>query len=132
MAAIPEEDRAPDSTLVFNENPAELPSQKTLGVAWSPDEDVFMFKYHQPSETPLTKQCVLSRLSSLFDPRGQLAPYTIRGRVMFQELCIAGVGWDEVLTPEQASSWTTWFDEAEQLQEIKIGRCFGDYPDCLA
>ena len=89
MAAIPEKDHSTSSTLVLNEhNSIEVPPQKSLGVAWSPEEDAFMFQYQEPAEIQYTKCGMLSYLSALFNPRGHLAPYTIRVSVMFQELCI--------------------------------------------
>jgi len=97
MSAIPEENRATSKSVKISEPADEPTSQKTLGVSWIPEEDAFAFLYQPPAAITLTKRGVLSQLSTLFDPRGQLAPFTIRARVLFQELCINGCAWDDVL-----------------------------------
>ena len=93
MQSIPEEDRALDIAKTFTEQDGSGKAmQKALGVSWMITDDYFTFHCRNPAPVTLTKRGVLSCMASLFDPRGQIAPFTIRSKIMFQELCIAGNG----------------------------------------
>ena len=131
MEAIPEDDRARSNSTVLITDHEQLPADmhKALGVAWSPAEDEFTFVYPEPEAVKFTPRGVLSQMCRLFDPRGQLCPFTIRSRVLFQETCIRGTRWDEPLDDDQIRDWKTWFEEFPQLSLIKAKRCFTDV-DC--
>ena len=90
---IPFEDRL--STLEISKD--ELPKTKTLGVIWEARKDVFTFQVEPPdvNKAP-TKRNVLSARASLFDPLQFLAPFTVRAKILLQEVWMAGVGWDEL------------------------------------
>ncbi|XP_065192597.1 uncharacterized protein LOC135823676 [Sycon ciliatum] len=86
LQSIPAADRAASATLNVGEHiHCTLPTTKTLGVTWSADKDVFSFHFKRPEFTKLTRRSVLSGLASAFDPRGQIAPFTIRARVLLQD-----------------------------------------------
>ncbi len=42
-----------------------------------------------------SKIAVLSIISSVYDPLGFLTPVTVTAKVMLQELCRGGCGWDD-------------------------------------
>ena len=74
----------------------ELPSTKTLGVWWLAEQDVFTFEKNAPSEDmKYTKRNFLRKIAILFDPLGLLAPFTIRAKILLQEIWTAGLEWDE-------------------------------------
>jgi len=125
MDSVPPDLRATtDSKAITEQDASGPPSLKTLGVTWMVKGDYFTFHYHGSPPREFTKRGVLSRMASLFDPRGQLAPFTIRGKLMFQRACLIGIGWDAELPPEQRTAWKTWFAEFEQLSSLRIDRCF--------
>ncbi|XP_065178471.1 uncharacterized protein LOC135809125 [Sycon ciliatum] len=127
MESIPPEHRAPaTSKSITAQESSGQPSQKALGVTWMVSEDYFTFHYQEPTSAACTKRTVLSRMASLFDPRGQLAPFTIRSKLLFQELCLAGLGWDDPLPKETAVAWQEWFAEMPKLTQLRIDRCFQD------
>ena len=69
-----------------------LPCAKTLGVWWLADEDVFTFKENAPGDgMKYTKPNFLSKIATLFDPIGFLAPFTIRAKILLQEMWTAGL-----------------------------------------
>ena len=71
---------------------SERPPVKTLGVLWWPEEDVFTFQVNQPAEKhDLTKLSLLKSIATLFDPLGLLSPYTVRAKVLLQEMRVSGV-----------------------------------------
>ena len=64
-----------------------LSEVKTLGVQWLPQNDKFTFTVSNNEEKGnITKRVVLGRIATLFDPLRFLAPYTIRGKMIMEEL----------------------------------------------
>ena len=53
----------------------QLPIERTLGVHWNVEEDMFCFKI-KPCDKPNTMRGVLSCISSFYDPIGFVAPVT--------------------------------------------------------
>ena len=101
-----------------------LPSSKTLGVWWSADQDVFTFKENAPSdEMKYTKRNFLKKIATFFDPIGFLAPFTIRAKLLLQEMWMAGLDWDEELSEPLINSARTWFSELSDLKHVRIPRC---------
>ena len=127
LASIPEEDRAKDAMVSLEADKSGLAGVvKTLGVAWDARTDHFTFSYNPPEQSPRTKRKVLAKMASIFDPRGQISPLTIRARNMFQDLCLQGLAWDEPLPDGEQKRWKRWFSELPDLGRIKAQRCFKD------
>ena len=101
-----------------------LPVVKTLGVSWIAEEDVFTFRYNVPEVIGFTKRSALKGLATVFDPRGLIAPFTIRSRIMFQDAWLLQSEWDDRLPQHENARWTKWFAELPDLQRLKIDRCF--------
>ena len=127
LESIPKEDRAQNAMMCLEQKTDSLASTvKALGVAWDAGSDTFTFSYQPPDIPQLTKRKVLSKMASVFDPRGKISPFTIRARVAFQVLCMTGIGWDELLPPEHGSKWRCWFTELPELSKVQASRCFKD------
>ncbi|KAL5018700.1 hypothetical protein ScPMuIL_004422 [Solemya velum] len=82
LQKIPVQDRASEVDL----SKSELPNQKTLGILWIAAKDNFTFKAKDCTEEKLTKRILLSKIVTLFDPLGFLAPFIIRGKMILQEI----------------------------------------------
>ena len=107
----------------MNLDEESLPSVKTLGVMWIAAEDVFTFKSQVSGEFELTKRIFLKKIAALFDPLGFLSPFTIRAKILMQELWIYGLDWDEKLPKELSTKIMLWFAELVLLPTIKVPRC---------
>ena len=74
---------------------------KVLGVNWDPESDQFYFDFSKTHDygkkLQITKRFVLRLLAKLFDPMGILSPFVIRLKILFQQLCLEKVEWDEEL-----------------------------------
>ncbi|KAK7886828.1 hypothetical protein WMY93_026449 [Mugilogobius chulae] len=100
----------------------DLPLERVLGLHWCVEKDVFQFKMIQ-RERPLTRRGLLSYLSSMYDPLGFIAPISLPGKILLQELCRRKCGWDSELPPDIQQRWTKWFRDLPKLSEFKVGRC---------
>lgn len=98
-------------------------SIKTLGISWNPKTDMFEFKVDLPKNQRIcTKRTLLSEISKLFDPLGWLAPTIIYGKLLLQELWIAGLSWDQELPSELQTKWIEYRNSLCDLEQIKIPR----------
>ena len=89
---------------------------KALGVWWLAETDVFTFKESAPeSSMSYTKRNFLKKIATLFDPTGFLAPFTIRAKMLLQDMWTAGVDWDDELTAPLINSAREWFGELGDL-----------------
>ena len=92
---------------------------------WEAERDVFTFQVQQPliNDKAPTKRHVLSAIASLFDPLQFSAPFTVRAKVLMQEIWMAGVDWDEELPENLRVKWEKWVSELPQLSNVAIPRC---------
>lgn len=81
LLSIPEEDRNPTIQNV-NLDLDNLPVERALGVLWELALDTLKVKVNPPSK-PHTRRGLLSVMSSVYDPIGVLAPFTIRAKMLF-------------------------------------------------
>ena len=72
-----------------------------------------------------TKRNFLKKIATLFDPIRFLAPFTIRAKILIQEMWTAGFDWNEELTESLTRSARAWFDELEKLRLIQVPGYFG-------
>lgn len=120
LSKIPDEDRI--SKLRLEEG--EFPSIKTLGILWKSKEDEFAFEPSPPpSDYLLTKRNILRKIATIFDPLGFISPFIVRGKVLLQELWVAGVDWDDPVPDSIRSKVSQWVGEIGDLGNIRLPRC---------
>ncbi|XP_055605754.1 uncharacterized protein LOC129753928 [Uranotaenia lowii] len=107
-------------------------TERVLGIIWDPEEDVFSFstdhredikEYLENFKKP-TKRVVLSCVMGFFDPLGLLAPFTVHGKTLIQDLWRSGCDWDEELNSECLGTWKRWIDLLPLVRTIRIPRCY--------
>ena len=98
-----------------------------LGLKWNVAKDTLMIDrglQRELSSNP-TQRELLSFVSSVFDPLGILAPFTITARILLKETWQAnGQKWDEPLTAEQKESFTIWVEDMKVIREIELPRLY--------
>ena len=101
-----------------------LPTERTLGVLWNAEIDCFQFEVRL-KEKPDTRRGILSNVASIFDPLGLIAPVTLKGKQVLQELCKQRKEWDEPLSSQEGifQEWQDWKRTLPELQTVKISRC---------
>ena len=70
-----------------------------------------------------TKSSFLKNIATLFHPLGLLSPYTVRAKVLLQEMWASGVDWDEPISTILSLRASQWFDELAVLPSLHIPRC---------
>ena len=100
---------------------------KVLGIIWDNDKDNLEFDLtklsknlgdHRPS-----KRGILSTLAMLFDPLGLLSPIGICAKIIFQELCVEKLDWDDPLPDSKVARWEIWLHDLDSVKTISIPRC---------
>ena len=122
---------------------------KVLGMSWNPQLDRFIFKVSlnfapkrrkvklgpdltrsQLQDLPLkaiTKRSVLSQICGIYDPLGLLTPFTVRAKIMMQNLWkndMKGLSWDDTLPESVAIEWIHFFQEMFDVEKLSFKRCF--------
>ena len=101
---------------------------KALGVSWDLISDCFRFitpNESVSSPDPMTKRSLLSLASRMFDPMGLISPFTVRAKILFQELWRRGLEWDDPLDSDIEQEWSSWKSDLLQLKDVTIPRWFG-------
>ena len=69
---------------------------------------------------PKTMRSLLSIASWVFDPMGLITPFTIRAKMLFQELWQRGLQWEDPLDEDIADQLRSWKSELSKLSRITI------------
>ncbi|XP_065108476.1 uncharacterized protein [Paramisgurnus dabryanus] len=101
-------------------------SERALGIQWSIETDTFSFN-SSLKDQPSTRRGCLSVIASLYDPLGFVAPFSLTGKRILQELCHRGIGWDDPLPEDMRSRWEEWINGLHKLKEVSIPRCYHPY-----
>jgi hypothetical protein len=100
-----------------------LPIERTLGMLWDCQADIFIFKTSTRTDIK-TKREVLQEISSIYDPMGFLSPVIMVAKILMQDVWRAGIDWDDALPPNLLAVWKAWASELEFIAKLKIPRCF--------
>ncbi|XP_015751232.1 PREDICTED: uncharacterized protein LOC107331194 [Acropora digitifera] len=101
----------------------QLPINRTLGLHWDAERDVFCLKAVS-TKKPATKRGILCTISSLFDPLGFLSPFILPIKVLIQDLWKGRVEWDDEIQGHHLKVWRQWTGSLPRLEDIKIPRCY--------
>ncbi|XP_061573965.1 uncharacterized protein LOC133440659 [Cololabis saira] len=74
-------------------------------------------------ERQQTRRGILSVVSSLYDPLGFLAPFTMSAKLMLQELCRRNLMWDEQIPPSFSKQWSDWLSDLQKMSAFTVERC---------
>ena len=100
---------------------------RSRGLSWDTDKDCFCFEFEElikfVESLPPTKRSLLRVSANIFDPLGFLSPFTISTKMLFQNLCLDKVNWDERLEGEALRKWNCLIHELSVLSNLQIPRC---------
>ena len=79
---------------------------------WVADKDEFTCKENALDDSMVyTKRNFLKKIATFFDPISFIAPFTIRAKILLQDMWTTGLEWDEELTESLTISAREWFNE---------------------
>ena len=122
LESIPEDERSKEvrSITLDCDN---LPIERALGIQWCVQSDCFGFRIVINSK-PFTRRGVMSTISSIFDPLGFIAPFTLLAKKLLQDLCRnEDLDWDDDIPEDCRSKWLRWCGELPLLEQFHIDRC---------
>ncbi|XP_065115485.1 uncharacterized protein [Paramisgurnus dabryanus] len=122
LDSIPVSERAVE-VKSFDLNFDDTPLERALGIHWHIDSDRFRFSVNLKDQ-PATRRGILSTVASLYDPLGFIAPFLLNGKLVLQEMCRNGTGWDDPLPEELQPRWELWKADLVNLERIDIPRCY--------
>ena len=99
-----------------------LPVERALGVLWCVESDVFKFRIVIDDKPP-TRRGILSVISSIYDPLGFAAPFTLPAKKILQDLCREDIGWDDTIPDQYQTRWAKWLSELPLLEQFKANGC---------
>ncbi|KAH9644482.1 hypothetical protein HF086_006015 [Spodoptera exigua] len=102
-------------------------TMKTLGLGWNPRADTFVFnwKFQEKCLPKITKRQLLSEISQLYDPLGWLSPITIAAKIIFQEVWVNKLDWDDQLPLHIADKWLKLRADITNVKYINVKRWLG-------
>lgn len=117
--------RASSNQASFDFKQAE--STKTLGLKWNPKEDTFSFELKIDVITKAgkhTKRSLLSDISKIFDPLGWLAPITTTLKLLFKQVWLSNIQWDDQLPDKISTEWEKVKAYLQNISEFRIQRWY--------
>ena len=121
LESVPVEDRA-KGTKELDLTCDALPVERALGVSWFVEADQFGFKVFI-KDRPCTRRGIFSVISSLYDPLGMAASFILPAKLLLQDLCRRGLGWDDEVPDLHLTRWRAWVDDLPKISGIAIERC---------
>ena len=101
-----------------------------LGLNWDHVTDTLVVcrGVNRELKDSVTQRSVLSFVSSVFDPIGLVAPYTVRASLLLKDIWrLSGQQWDDPLPIELCRRFTEWHSGLPVLGQLKIPRCYFDF-----
>ncbi|GJQ70763.1 hypothetical protein Trydic_g23054, partial [Trypoxylus dichotomus] len=95
----------------------------TLGLQWNATMDTLQYALSDVPECKnITKRQILSHISKVFDPLGLLSPFTVRAKILMQDIWKLEINWDESLPLSIETTWLSYVEEMKDLNNITIPR----------
>ena len=100
---------------------------KVLVLVWSAEKDTLSLNIKNLIEDVkklkrLTKRTVFSVAASIFDPLGMVEPFTVKAKILMQELWKHNLTWDEDLPSDLRLQWTSWMEDIKCQSKVSNPR----------
>ena len=122
--AIPEDLRSISKTKQVEVEPSQEGSSM-LGLQWTITDDSLQFcrGTSKEIETPITQRKILSLVSSVFDPLGLFAPFSVHMRRLLKIIWTKnGHYWDNSVEPNEEEELLKWKAQLPEVAETSIHR----------
>ena len=102
---------------------------KVLGIIWREKDDILVLNVKELFESAVTvaptKRNVLKVIASVYDPIGYLQPVVVKLKLLFQQICLLDIKWDDHIGNLE-TKWYNIVEDLRKLSEIRINRCYYD------
>ena len=71
-----------------------------------------------------TKRNMLRVIAGVYDPIGFIQPLVVKFKILFQEICLANVGWDDNIPENLKKKWFNIIGDVEQNERVIIQRYY--------
>ncbi|XP_028404090.1 uncharacterized protein LOC114526763 [Dendronephthya gigantea] len=99
---------------------------KVLGLEWDCVGDTIKFNFghltQKAQSLEPSKRNVLSLLACIFDPLGLISPTVAKAKILFQDICVSGLDWDDVLSRNLREKWEKWLADLRETEEVILER----------
>ncbi|XP_055314003.1 uncharacterized protein LOC129575100 [Sitodiplosis mosellana] len=102
----------------------EKDEEKILGLRWlkSSDELSIFVKPTEESEN-YTKRAILSKIASLYDPNGFIAPVIVKAKILMQDIWrLKNISWDQYVPFEISKEWAKIYNNLHLLSNFRMKR----------
>ena len=124
---VVEEDKTYTKDLLGGKQGSQEGEQKILGVKWNYVQDHLVFDLNEFAilvrSSEATKRNIVGIASRFYDPMGYVSPVTIRFKMLFRDLCVSMIGWDEPLSGELLKKWNALVSNF-QGAALSMPRCY--------
>ena len=97
-------------------------TSKILGLLWLTGTDELHYAVKRDLSTRITKHVILSEIAQIFDPLGLIGPVVTKAKLVMQQLWQLKVGWDESLSQDVHTHWSTFRAELNFIRSLVIPR----------
>ena len=111
----------------YDEECIEDQNAKVLCIKWIHLEDTMQLVVQRVFETAHTvqptKRNILKVIASTYDPVGFLAPIVLNLKLLFQEICLKNIGWDDPIGNLE-TKWRNIVKLLSGYADMKIKCCY--------
>ena len=105
---------------------SQQPVHRILGVQWRPSTDTIEFSFSDSMDDNKieTRRTLLSQLSRIWDPAGQISPVVLVGKLILAQTWSDGLDldWDTPLPENLAKEWSKFKEGIKALDHISLPR----------
>ncbi|KAJ0169567.1 hypothetical protein K1T71_014752 [Dendrolimus kikuchii] len=106
--------------------------ERIFGLIWYPKDDELGFdvSFKRIPENIInglkrpTKREMLRLIMSIFDVYGFLSPFTVKAKIMLQEIWKTNLDWDDEIPDTVHAKWTNWLQQLKYVNNVRLPRCY--------
>ena len=74
-----------------------------------------------------TKRNILSVIASVYDPIRYIQPIVIKLKLLFKEVCLLNVSWEDVISEQLLQKWMVIIESLRECIDFEIKKCYYIY-----
>ena len=100
------------------------PHPKALGLEWDSVSDCMSTSLNLSTHSVPTKRGMISDIARTFDVLGWISPGVVLMKVVYQQLCVEKIAWDEEVPVKYQTLHAQWKAQLHLLDDKQLHRCF--------